>query len=433
MAECGNGFVEGDEQCDDGNRVADDDCDNACLVPCGLDFAVITPAPTLDSDARGTHVAAGADGTIAMSTFVHEVITDMRGQQTVLDDVIVVRAHDPGGKLRFEHTVATPEGDVDQGGVVVTDDGDVVVAASLRSADSGKEILVRWLAASDGAEVWSSIYAGAAGEDDIATGLALAPDGDVVVAGRIRVADGDNDTWVRKLAAADGAEVWTTTHSGTFNGGFSVDVGGPVAVADSGQVYALMSEYVDFETKQSTLLAIPAGGGAPVWTYQPTLPGTGTAKNHIPISVVATGDGGAAFTIDRIVGGELTSHVFVIDAAGAEQWAMSTDDLAREQGSGWTLRGVAATDDGVAVAGRYLNDFESFDSVWGEVWVARFTLDGTLQCRVGYQQGGRGLLPPSLFPAAVGSGPAGGVFVTGELVDEGESAAWLGRFRPPMR
>ena len=62
VPECGNGYVEGDEQCDDGNRVDDDTCNNACLVPCGLDIASVVLPPTDESVIDAAFVAATPDG-----------------------------------------------------------------------------------------------------------------------------------------------------------------------------------------------------------------------------------------------------------------------------------------------------------------------------------------------------------------------------------
>jgi cysteine-rich repeat protein len=427
---CGNGFIEDGEQCDDANAVDDDDCTNTCLVPCGLDWSVVTPAPTIDSDAIGLSVAGGSDGTVATAAFIRERIADKRGNVTVLDDVVQVDSYDAAGRPGWTRTLTSPDGGVSVGAVAVADDGMVVAATTVPEVTGGSQIEVHALAASDGGDLWSVLVPGIAGEDDLATGAAVAPDGDVVVSGRVRVGDGDNDAWVRKLAAGDGSEVWTTTYSGAFNNGFSVDMGGPVAVAATGEVYVLMAEYVDFETRQGRLLAISADGGDPVWTFAPQLGGSGQAKQHTPVDVVAADDGGVVFAIERTVGAQIDFHVFRLDASGNEEWSMDRAALEAKMGADFTLRGVAPLPGGVGLVGRYVNDFEIFDSAWGEIWLARLDHTGALQCRLGFQATGRGLLPPSLSPRAAGSGPAAGLLVTGELALDGESSVWLGRFRP---
>src|SRR5262249_47826547 len=62
--DCGNGFVDEGEECDDGNDVDDDECSNECLTPCGLDWALVHNAPTQDSEIAGRGLATKSDGTI---------------------------------------------------------------------------------------------------------------------------------------------------------------------------------------------------------------------------------------------------------------------------------------------------------------------------------------------------------------------------------
>ena len=429
---CGNGFVEEGEQCDDANAVDDDGCSNACLVPCGIDWESVTPAPTLDSTAIGVFTGVGADGTVAIAAMQQEVIADKRGNLTIFDDVVRVRVHESTGRERWETTLTSDDGDLSVAALKVGDDGTVYVATTVPTADGGKLIRVQALAPRDGSSEWTVDYDGTPGEDDTATGLAIAPDGDLVVSGRVRAGDGDTDAWLRKMTAADGTEVWTTTYSGQPNNNFSVDVGGPVTVGDDGTIYMLMAEYVDFETRQATLLAYDADGtDPPLWTFAPSLPGTGQAKQHNPLEVAATDDGGVLMAFTRNVGGDAVFHVYKLDGAGAEQWSLDSTWLADRMGSDYELRGLGVHAGGLVLEGRYVNDFESFESAWGEVWLVRMDNGGNETCRVTYQATARSLLPPSLGPRGAAVGPNDGVFITGERGLEGESAIWVGRFRPP--
>lgn len=428
---CGNGFIEEGEQCDDANDDDDDGCSNACLVPCGLDWSAITPAPTLDSTSIGVLTGVGADGTVALAAMEQEVIADKRGELTVFDDVVQVRAHESTGRERWGQTLSSGEGDMQLGALKVAGDGTVYAVTSVPTADGGRLIRVQSLAATDGSIQWTQDFDGTPGEDDFGTGLAITPDGDLVVSGRVRVVDGDTDAWVRKMAAADGAQIWTTTYSGVPNNDFSVDGGGPVTVGADGTVYVLMTEYEDFETRQATLLAYDVDGQGPLWTFAPSLPGTGQAKQHTPLEVAATDDGGVLMAFTRTVGGETVFHVYKLDAAGTEQWSLDRSWLRDRMGRDYELRGIGTYASGIALEGRYVNDFESFESAWGEVWIVRLDNAGTETCRVSYQATGRGLLPPSLSPRGAAVGPNDGVFITGERAQEGESAIWIGRFRPP--
>src|SRR5690606_34788427 len=99
------------------------------------------------------------------------------------------------------------------------------------AADGGTAIRVVKLAAMDGAQQWVHDFDGPfPGEDELALGIAVGPDGQPVVSGQVRAGDGDDDVWLRKLEAVDGSEVWTQTYGGTGSGGFSTDDGGPLAI-----------------------------------------------------------------------------------------------------------------------------------------------------------------------------------------------------------
>src|SRR5690606_24069913 len=113
------------------------------------------------------------------------------------------------------------------------------------------------------AVVWQQVVTGpmeVMDGDDIGSGIAVTPDGDLVVVGRVRVGDGDDDVWVRKADPSDGSEIWTMTWTGVGDGMFSTDRVGAVSVAPDGSVWVGAREHIAFDTQDATLLHFDADG-----------------------------------------------------------------------------------------------------------------------------------------------------------------------------
>ena len=428
VPECGNGFVEGDEQCDDGNRTDDDACNNICQVPCGLDVASLVLPPTNESVIDASFVAAMPDDGSVVAGLLREITTDQRGNEQIEDDVAQVIRFDAAGRVLWTVTVDNPLGDLDAAGLAVDDAGDIVLAATADDPDGTQGIVVVKLAADDGAEAWRHTFDGTlAGEDDPATGVALTPEQDVIVAGQTRVDDGDDDVWVRKLAAADGTEIWTTTYSGAGNGSFSTDDGGPVAVDDDGNIWVLALEYVDFDAQPPVLLRFGPDGGPAELELSQMLPGT--AQDYF-LADFEGADQGVFGIYGRDLGTNLEIRLVRWDGDGSEVWAIDNAAIATEEtGSDWRIEGVAPQGDEVLVAGTVDNDVTIEDTVWQEVWVARLMADGTERCRSQYRGDQMGLLPPSIVAADAAVAGDGQGLVSGLLTAEGDTALWLGRFR----
>lgn len=427
---CGNGYVEGDEECDDGNEDDDDACNNACQVPCGLEWSELVLGPTLDSVIQGRSITTDTNDQVILSGLLREVTVQMDGTVLEGDDSVLVQQHMPGGGLVWEQVLFSPLDDAAPAGVAVDGAGDVYVAATLDAADGGRAIRVTKLASLDGAELWAHDFDGSfPGEDEIATGIAVGPDGQPVVAGTVRAGDGDDDIWVRKLEAADGSEVWTSTYSGVGGGGFSTDDGGPVAVAGDGTIYVLGRIYESFSTSRGTVLRFEAGGGPAAWTYTPVISGSNQSFTLEAITVAE--DGGPLMAVSRVDGSEVAFWLYKLDDNGSEQWSLTRADF-EEPGVGtdWTLEGLATAADEIVVLGRYVNDQQLEGFAWWEPWVSRRASDGAPRCQARYQVPFEGLLPTALRTFAVATDSQGSALATGVQDGADESALWLGSFRP---
>ncbi|MCA9705107.1 MAG: PQQ-binding-like beta-propeller repeat protein, partial [Myxococcales bacterium] len=416
VPECGNGYVELGEECDDGNRDDGDACSNACQVPCGLEWSTVTLGPTLDSEIEGLSVARSDSEQIVVSGRLREITVEMDGTVIEGDDTVLVQAYDAVGGFAWEQVLGTADGHARPAGVAVDAAGDVYVAATLDAADGGTAIRAYKLAAADGMQLWTHDFDGPLpGEDEEAFGIAVGPDGQPVISGQARVADGDDDVWLRKLDAADGTEVWTQTHSGVGSGGFSIDDGGPLAIAPDGAIFVLARIYEDFQTVRGTLLRFGADGGPPTWTFTPDVPG---ASQVFFLGAIAVDDAGApAMVVTRPAVG-INGWLFRLDAAGQEVWSRTHEQFIQPGiGDEWRFEGLAFDGDELVILGRVYDDQRIPGSEWWEPWVARVaSADAAVRCQVTHTVDDGGLVPPSLSTYGVALTSESSALATGELV-----------------
>ena len=424
---CGNGYVEADEECDDGNAADGDGCTAACLIPCGLEREYIELAPSAQSNIRGTRVLAAADGGVVAISELQKITLDMEGMQDTGPRQILVVAYDPDGAKRWERELGPDDGDLDPGGGAIDASGAVFVAGSLDGAD-GVDVWVSKLAAADGTTVWAAAHDGLLAEsDDVPRGLAVTPEGDVVVSAQVYDVAQDSDVWLRKLKGSNGDEVWTTTWSGAPDNGFSVDRGQHVAVDGDGNVFALAREYVNFKRLEVTLLKFGPGGGEPLWTVSPLADGTDHAHEPRGLAVDAAGDVVIAASRDST---GPTFWVFKYTADGDPVWDMDRLDF-EDGGEDWNVSGLAIASDGdVIVGGYWYNEEENSNAGWYEAWLARLGPDGARHCQVSARGTGEDILPPSLFAFDVSGGPGNVALVTGRRVENEEYSLWTALFRP---
>jgi MYXO-CTERM domain-containing protein len=197
---CGNGILEDDEQCDDGNAIDGDGCSAAC-EPSG-ELLEELEWPGRDVDAYGEAIAIATDGTIVVAGW--RDIVDAGVTAVVLglspDDLSVVWSAVIEGE--------TPAHRVYADGLSIADDGAIWAAGrSLHDLD-GVDVEEPWLARlePDGTLAWSLALPGAPARYRDVVAL---PGGDAVAVGWETLDDESSRMLTRRHAAGDGSEVWT--------------------------------------------------------------------------------------------------------------------------------------------------------------------------------------------------------------------------------
>ena len=423
---CGNGYVEGDEHCDDANGDNDDACTNACQFRCGLSWSGTVSPPTGESLIDPRAVSRDADDNVIVVGFLREVTTDQKGNETAADDEGIAVKLDGAGTELWRVELGEATGDLAVAGLAVDEAGDLFISATGNGPNGDDDIFVYKLAGADGELLWTHTHDSAVDTaEDEAFGIAVGGDGHPVISGQIRVADGDDDIWVRKLDGGTGEELWTETWSGVGNALYSIDNGGPVAIADDGSVYVLGQEYVDFQILLVVLMRFAADGGAPEWVYSPMLEG-GT-QEYEPLDLGVDDEGDVLLTFRRISGVVNTFVVQKIDAMQNVQWTVDDSAFASADGDDWSIVGAdpTATDE-VVVAGQVTVDGD--EASWFETWISRLDGDGAPICQVRQRGPQESLLPSSLRPRAVASASDGAPLLGAQLSEEGGESLWIGRF-----
>jgi outer membrane protein assembly factor BamB len=263
--------------------------------------------------------------------------------------------------------------------------------------------------------------------------MAVTPSGNPLVAGKMRISDGDTDLWIAELSPDDGAELWSTTWSGMVaENGFSLDAGGPVAVGSDGTIWATAIEYVAFDTTDVHVLSFdPAGTLLGDWAPQAT---PGLSHNHEPEKIAVATDGSVYFGITRVGAGP-TFWLHRLDpgnggATGEIAWVRELPSFI-DAGEDWVLNGVATGPDGNVFVGGYLLRDEKEDS-WYEAWLHRLDPAGEPLCTTRHAGTGSTILTPNLSVTAIGATPTGELVAAGSLSDvESANSFWVGSFRGP--
>jgi len=253
---------------------------------------------------------------------------------------------------------------------------DVLVAGRVLAATGDDDGFLAKLGGSDGGVVWQQRFDGTAlpgsgGEDvaaEVLRGLALAPGNDAVAVGLTVDTTSGADLLVTRRAALDGALVWQRAVDGGAN--LADDAQG-VTLDPSGDVLVTGALTTAGATlAQPAVFKLASASGDEGWRV--VLPGDGGTGRAI-----ASDAGGDAF-----VAGDVGAGWFVTKRAGADGAQLWRSDLPGEPGNA-VARALALRPGGASVvAGRLFTaatgqDFTvvALGADGGEQW--RYTLDGT--------------------------------------------------------
>ncbi|MFO7566210.1 MAG: DUF4215 domain-containing protein [Enhygromyxa sp.] len=424
--ECGNGYLEPGEQCDDANLEDGDGCDSLCRIPCGMLWEATIPSPAVDVMPTVVDLAVGPEGEIVVAG-----LTD--AQTSEGDDDIWLGAWSSTGEPLWSGSYELVEGLDDAPAAVIVGPGGAIYLVGTLQAGEGTDI---WVGRFDmsGAEVWSATFdSPIEGSKDAASGVAITSGGNPLVAGHMRVGEGDSDLWIAELSADDGAELWSTTWSGAVaDNGFSLDTGGPIAVALDGTIWATAVEYVAYDTFDVHLLSFDPGGELlGDWAPQVT---PGIPHTHVPDAIAVQEDGSVYFSISR-TGPGATFWIHRLDpseggTSGELAWVREMPSFV-DAGKNWLSKGLAAASDGNVFVGGYLYRDEPEDT-WYEGWMHRLDPGGEPLCTNRHEGVGTTIVRPNLLVTAIGASATGDLIAAGRLADvESQNSFWVGSFRGP--
>jgi cysteine-rich repeat protein len=397
---CGDGVLDLDEECDDGNAIDDDGCSSACESACGsqgwLDL-------TLRDDEPGAWfavhrmIAHGPDELLALGELQ---IAGKPGRIRVVevadDQILGSLDGAPLGPLGTPELPQTHRIDA----LARSGDGTRIVALGTSSvvlvADE-PALISHWLASFDATtltELWR-VEIPTSDEDLRPLDVGALAGGDAVLARTSELAPNERDIAFERRSALDGSVVWTSSYSGPLEAGYSLDRALQVAVAPDERVFGSGIVRKDWQTYETTLLELDVQTGEVVWTAVP-LPDSGNLHEQLLGSLAAGPGGVVAIGIDVLGPSQATSYGAAFAYVEHElAWSLRRDDLPWTLGDPYVNPRVAVDDDGeVLVAGRYTHDFGG--STAPRAWVVALAPDGTQRCAAWVGEGNLAALVPAL-------------------------------------
>jgi len=350
---CGNGEMDPGELCDDGN-VEDGD---ACSAACAPTFELLW---TVSYDGDGSFdyandVLVGPDDSVyVLGSSRVDGNTDLWLQQVL-----------PDGTLGWTFTWGGPDLLSDSGRAMVwTADGDLAITGYTESMATGADILVLVVDPDTQTAVWSQTFDGPGsgpGDNDDSDGgqaIAIDDDGNVVVAGEIRIGNQDWDIWLAEYSPDGMTLRWSQTHAGELG---ETEGAKAIVLDDAGGIELL--GYQDLPTDAATVVLFYDGEGMPqpagtvtldTWTNDFVQAGEGRALvgNHEP-----------ANTLEDI-------RTWMVDATWTEIWSAGHDGAGHDVDIGDS---VAVGPSGEVVAAGY----EFRVNQQANAWVGAYHSDGS--------------------------------------------------------
>jgi cysteine-rich repeat protein len=330
---CGDGMLDADEACDDGNDVDADGCNVDCTIS-GSVLWFHSQASSVDQNDEAFGIAVDAEGRAYVAGEIWNAVDqDFWVRRYVDDGIDWTRTYDGGAGNDGARAVAL--------------DSTVLYVAGYRVvAGQSHDMWLRSFTL-DGTAVWEVGYADPLGGSNVGQGVAVDPGGHVIVAGNESVGDPlapQADGWIREYTAA-GSPVWTAGYAGAAG---STDSARAVATDAAGRVAVVGSETVAGQGTDLWIRVYDTNGAAQ-WTATYANP---NALDDEAAAVAFDGDGNvivAGYELDPVIPWRLWLAKY--DPAGAQLWALTWDGETLE---GARAFGVAVDDTGdIVVTGQH--------------------------------------------------------------------------------
>lgn len=232
---CGNGDLDDGEECDDENVLDGDTCTATCTIPYEVVWQVSHNGSQSNQD-NVAELAVDGDGNIYAvgSERVTGEGSNLWLQQYMADGT-------EGWTVSYNGLLGADDTGT---ALALLPDSDFVVVGTVEGEFDGEDIFVARIDGTTQAIEWEVIQDGPGmgpGENDdadSASDVFVDGDGNIYVAGTIRVGPSNWDFWVGKYDG-DGVEVWTQTYAGAAEG---ADFARAVVVDADGVTWLLGNE-----------------------------------------------------------------------------------------------------------------------------------------------------------------------------------------------
>ena len=398
---CGDGEVNGPEPCDDGNAVDGDGCNVDCVIS-GSELWTRGYAGEDAGNARARGAAVDASGNVIVV-----------GEEFVVGQNanMWARKYSPAGDVLWTWTwVGAANGDDVAHGVAVAPDGDLVIVGETYVGGSGADMAFIKLHA-DSKPVWEKTYNGPGNLGDRAYGVAVDPAGNIAVTGEEYKLVGLHNAWTRLMDGA-GTEIW----SDAFDANAGEDAGHAVAFTAKGEVVVAGEIYVPVGLADLWLRKY-SPEGKEVWTRS----GDHMNGNDVWRGLAIDGEGNIGLVGEVYeVAGLSAIMVAKYNAAGYEVWS----DLQDSAGGDNDVGRAAAFD----AAGNLLAAGEEYTANdFARTWLRKYDPAGAQL----WTQTHDGAAAGNDVAWAVAVDASGHVYAAGEEYVVGQFATvWLTKYAP---
>jgi hypothetical protein len=257
------------------------------------------------------------------------------------------------GRLLWRSIMGGPN-DFGQATAVATDGlGDVVVIGAFTNGGVDFAATVVKLDGASGAQRWRRSFDGTAHDLDYANGVAVDPEGNVLVVGAIVNEDTYSDVLVVKLAP-DGSDVWRREIDG---GDGLYDAGNAVAIIGQRIVVAAEINGNNEDDPSFAAFGLDAGSGAETWRFLKR----GSFGGRDRATLVAASASGTVVVAGSLqdAGTKQDALLLDVDASSGEQsWQLTLNETIQHPG---VAEAVAVDRHGDAIAVGRIGTERSFD------------------------------------------------------------------------